>query len=398
MLNAAPKLHFDKPFTQQEPLGEAAIARAVEVMRTGRLHRYNTLDGEAGDVAELEAEYAAWQGVPFCLATGSGGAAMQIALRALGLKAGEPVLTNAFTLAPVPGAIAAAGGVPIFVETSAELTVDLDDLAAKFESTGAKIFLASHMRGHLADMEKLTALVDAHGARMIEDCAHTMGAAWNGRPSGNFGLVACFSTQTYKHMNSGEGGFLTTADPDVMARATVLSGSYMLYARHLARPGEEAYATARLEMPNCSSRMDNLRAAILRAQLPDLRRNIQRWNKRYFAVEAELKRSEELTIIERPKAESIVGSSIQFLIPESDDNAARDFVRRCAARGIELKWFGDGQPVGFTSRYDSWTYAPPQELPQSKRILARLMDMRIPLSFTVEDCSLIGSIIADEAS
>ena len=60
---------------------------------------------------------------------------------------------------------------------------------------------------------------------LIEDCAHTMGAAWNGRRSGNFGLAGCFSTQTYKHMNSGEGGLLTSNDPALMARAIILSGS-----------------------------------------------------------------------------------------------------------------------------------------------------------------------------
>ncbi|MEO0497350.1 MAG: aminotransferase class I/II-fold pyridoxal phosphate-dependent enzyme [Pseudomonadota bacterium] len=379
-------------------MSEAAIERAVDVLRSGRLHRYNTIGGEAGEVAELEAEYAAWQNIPYCLATGSGGTAMQIALRALGLKAGDPVLTNAFTLAPVPGAIAAAGGVPIFVETTDQLTVDLEDLSAKFEATGAKIFLASHMRGHLADMEKLTALVERHNARMIEDCAHTMGAAWKGKPSGNFGVAACFSTQTYKHMNSGEGGFLTTADPDVMAKATILSGSYMLYQRHLARPVDEAYMNARLEMPNCSSRMDNLRAALLRAQLPELHTNIERWNARYRAMEDQLNGVNTLATIKRPPEETYVGSSLQFMLQDGGDADMRDFVARCAKRGVELKWFGNGQPVGFTSRYDSWAYAPPQDLPQTKQVLASLMDIRIPLSFSVEDCALVGQIIADEAS
>ncbi|MEN0088678.1 MAG: DegT/DnrJ/EryC1/StrS family aminotransferase, partial [Pseudomonadota bacterium] len=251
--------------------------------------------------------------------------------------------------------------------------------------------------GHLVDMVALMAICDRLNILVIEDCAHTMGAAWKGKPSGNFGAAACFSTQTYKHMNSGEGGFLTTADPNVMARATILSGSYMLYGRHIARPDDEAYASARLEMPNCSSRMDNLRGAILRAQLPNLRTNIDRWNARYVAMEAELNQTNSLTTIKRPPEETYVGSSLQFLLQDGDDDAMRDFVARCAARGVELKWFGDDQPVAFTSRYDSWTYAPPQELTRTKQVLARLMDVRIPLSFSVEDCALVGSIIADEA-
>lgn len=67
---------------------------------------------------------------------------------------------------------------------------------------------------------------------MFEDCAHTMGVCWNGKKSGTFGKAACYSTQTYKHMNSGEGGLLITNDDYVMARAIMFSGSYMLYSAH----------------------------------------------------------------------------------------------------------------------------------------------------------------------
>ena len=92
------------------------------------------------------------------------------------------------------------------------------------------------MRGHLCDMDRLVPICDRRGVALIEDCAHTMGATWRGRRSGSFGLAGCFSTQTYKHMNSGEGGLLVSDDAEFMARATILSGSYMLYARHGAGP------------------------------------------------------------------------------------------------------------------------------------------------------------------
>ncbi len=109
---------FHKSFTLQEPIPEAAIARAVEVMRSGRLHRCNVEPGEAGPVAELERAFADQLGQPSCLAVTSGGQAMQIALRAAGIGPGDHVLTNAFTLAPVPGAIALAGAEAVLVETT----------------------------------------------------------------------------------------------------------------------------------------------------------------------------------------------------------------------------------------------------------------------------------------
>lgn len=387
---------FKGSFTQQEPLPEAAIEAAVAVMRHGRLHRYNTAPGEIGETALLEREFAATVGAKYCLAVASGGYAMATALRALGVRPGDRVLSNAFTLAPVPGAIAAVGAEPVLVGVTQSLTIDLDDLAAKAGT--ARVLLLSHMRGHICDMERLMAICDAAGVSVVEDCAHTMGAAWNGVPSGRYGAVGCYSCQTYKHVNSGEGGFLVTDDPDIAARAIMLSGSYMLYERHLAGPPKEAFETLRYETPNISGRMDNLRAAILRPQIADLGRQCARWNERYHRLEAGLRGTPGLTLIERPAAERIVGSSIQVLLLDWPVSAVREVVSRCAARGVELKWFGAAEPVGFTSRYDSWRYAPSETMPATDRILAGLLDMRVPLTFSLEDCDLIARIIRAEVS
>ena len=323
---------------------------------------------------------------------------MQIALRAVGVTPNTPVLTNGFTLAPVPGAIAAVGAVPLFVETTKDLTIDLDDLRSKLANSKSRILLLSHMRGHMVDMDALTEVVTDFNATLIEDCAHTMGASWNGVKSGNFGVAACFSTQTYKHLNSGEGGLLTTNDAGLMANATILSGSYMLYERHIARPSTSVYEGARLKMPNCSSRMDNVRAAILRPQLNVLDVNISRWNKLHDVLQQALSEVSELYIPRRPAQEFYVGSSFQFLMPELPQHHYRQFVRACAARGVELKWFGDPDPVGFTSRYDSWTFAPEQNLPKTLATLARTMDLRVPLSFSEADCAIIAEIIKAELS
>ncbi len=389
---------FKKPFTQQEPLPEDAIAAAVAVLRSGRLHRYNVLDGEVSETALLEQEFAAYLGVPYCLATASGGTAMQVAMAACEVGPGDKVLTNAFTLSPVPGAIHAVGGVPVLVETTENLVIDLDDLETKARSSGAKYLMVSHMRGHLADMEALAALCADLGVVLIEDCAHTMGAAWNGQASGTFGLAACFSTQTYKHINSGEGGFVTSADPDVMARAIIRSGSYMLYERHLAAPGPEAFADARLDMPNTSCRMDNLRAAILRPQLPGLEEQVARWNARYRAIEEGLRGVPGMVLRTIPNQETHVGSSIQFRVPDLAEDRVQTFIHANAAAGVELKWFGSPEPHGYTSAHQSWRYAEVQSLPQTDHVLSRLFDMRIPLTFSVEDCRQIAAIIAEKAA
>jgi dTDP-4-amino-4,6-dideoxygalactose transaminase len=389
---------FEGSFTQQEPIPEAGIEAALAVLRSGRLHRYNVAQGEAPEAALLERDYAAWQGAAYCLALASGGQAMQIALRAAGVNQGDKVLTNAFTLAPVPSAIAAVGAEPVLVEITENLVLDFADLEAKARASGARFLLLSNMRGHLCDMERLMDMAARLGIAVIEDCAHTMGAAWNGRKSGNFGLAGCFSTQTYKHMNSGEGGLLASNDAEFMARATMLSGSYMLYERHGAGPPPEAYRDIRLDTPNMSARMDNLRAAILRPQLAGLEENIARWNARYGRVAGHLSGHNRLRLPLRPKEESYVGSSIQFLIPGIAPAEAEALLAATGARGVELKWFGAAEPKAFTSAHRSWRYVPRQDLPRTDRILAGLFDMRLPLTFSLEDCDLIAGHILDTAA
>ena len=107
------EIRFNKPFTQQEGIPQAGIDKAIEILKTGRLHRYNLLPEEAGEAAALEMEYARWQGVDYCVACTSGGYAIQLALRVCGVKPGDKVLANAYTLAPVPGVIHNVGGVPV---------------------------------------------------------------------------------------------------------------------------------------------------------------------------------------------------------------------------------------------------------------------------------------------
>lgn len=386
---------FTGNFTQQEPIPEDAIAAALAVLQHGRIHRYNVARDEAGETALLEREFADQTGAKYCLAVASGGYALATALRAVGVKPGDKVLTNAFTLAPVPGAIASVGAEPVFADVTEGLVIDLDDLAAKADQ--AKVLMLSHMRGHLCDMERLMEICGGAGITVIEDCAHTMGASWKGKASGRWGAVAAFSCQTYKHVNSGEGGLLITDDEEIAARAIMLSGSYMLYGRHLAAPGPEVFERVKYVTPNISGRMDNLRAAILRPQLRDLGRQVERWNARYRVLEDGLRGTPGLTVVERPAEEAYVGSSIQFLLLGWPPEKVKEAIARCAARGVELKWFGGAEPEAFTSRYDSWRYAPAQSLPASDRILAGIVDMRVPLTFSLEDCAQIARIIRAEA-
>jgi dTDP-4-amino-4,6-dideoxygalactose transaminase len=144
--------------------------------------------------------------------------------------------------------------------------------------------------------------------------------------------------------------------------------------------------------------MDHLRAAILRPQLRELDVQVAAWNARHDILLSGVQGTPGLTVVERPEGEDYVGSSIQFVLLDWSEEQVNEVLVRCGKRGVELKWFGGTEPVAFTSRYDSWRYAPSEAMPKTDRILKGIVDMRIPLTFSEADCELIARIIRAEVS
>lgn len=385
----------DIDLTQQEPIPAAGVAAAQALMASGRLHRYGETGGRPSEVSALEAEFAAELGVRYCIAMNSCGSTMFVALKAAGVKPGDAVLSNCFTLAPVPGALAHAGARPVLVDVTDDYTIDLADLERKARASGARTLLLSHMRGHIGDMSALAAICSAHGVQIIEDCAHTMGAGWAGKASGTWGRASCFSLQSYKHANSGEGGLLVTDDDDIAAQAILFSGSYMLYRSHLSRPADDVFERWRYVTPNFSLRLGNLAAAVARPQLGAvLKDRCARWNERHGWLAAALEGTPHLRLPHRPADEHYVASSIQFSLVDVSRTEIVRFIEGCAERGLHIKWFGADEPVGFTSVWTHWRYfGDAQTLPNAERVLGGLCDMRIPLTLTRNDCITLADVI-----
>lgn len=381
--------------TWQEPIPEEGIATANVLMATGKLHRYGETGAKPSEVSLLESEFAREIGAKYCVAMNSCGSTMFVALKASGVQPGDKVLTNCFTLAPVPGAIAHVGATPVLVDIDDDLTINFDDLERKAFESDARTLLLSHMRGHICDMAALTSVCEKLGISVIEDCAHTMGANWGGRPTGSWGRAGCFSLQSYKHANAGEGGLLVTSEPDLAARAVLMSGSYMLFGSHLARPDESVFERWKYVTPNFSLRMSNLAAAVSRPQLGAiLVDRAKRWNERYFWLSEDLSNSRHIRLPERLPAEGFVASSIQFSIVNIPHSKIEKFVDLCGQQGLHIKWFGADAPIGFTSVWKHWQYfGEPQKLPNAERILAGLCDLRLPLSLTRENTRKISTIV-----
>ena len=387
-------LWFGKDLSTPEPIPEEAIERAVALMRSGRLHRYGEQGAGYPEPSLLEQDYAAYVGSKYCVAVSSCGAAMFIALKALGVKHGDKVLTSTFTLSPVPGAIAHAGAEAVLVEATADYMTDMADLERKAATSGAKVFLLSHMRGHIADLRAVRDLCDKYGIAIVEDCAHTMGAKWDGKHTGTWGKIGCYSAQTYKHINSGEGGLLVTDDDDAAAQAVLMSGSYMMYDQHILKPAPEVFERWKYVTPNFSMRMSNLAASLLRPQIGQLADRGLRWNHIYSALARELGKAQHVSVPARNAKEEFIASSIQFTLDLKPPQIER-FLKECSLRGLYIKWFGTATPVAFTSNYEHWHYLQTKpDIPNSKAVLNQLMDLRTPLSLTDEDCLLIGQIVA----
>ena len=390
-----PDRTLDLDLTRQEPIPAAGIDAALRLMSSGRLHRYGETGGMPSEVSLLESEFAQELGARFCVAMNSCGSTMFVALKASGVRPGDRVLTNCFTLAPVPGAIAHAQAEPVLVDVTDDYLIDLVDLERKIVHSGARTLLLSHMRGHICDMERLVALCERHQVQLIEDCAHTMGAAWNGRRTGRWGRAGCFSLQSYKHANSGEGGLLATDDEDVAARAILYSGSYMLYRSHLSRPDDAVFERWKYRTPNFSLRMGSLPAALARPQLGlVLFDRCVRWNERYRWLEAAISDIAHLRVPERDPREQFVASSLQFSLVGLEHEHIARFIVACASRGLHVKWFGADAPAGFTSVWAHWQFmgVTPQ-LHNAGRILGGLCDLRLPLTLSQDDCLAIAATL-----
>jgi dTDP-4-amino-4,6-dideoxygalactose transaminase len=387
---------FHGDLAEPNPIPQAGIDAAIRLMRDGRLFRYGEDRNSIPEAALLEEEFADFVGRKYCVGVNSGGCALFVALKALGIGIGDKVLVNAFTLAPVPGAIAHAGAEPVLVDIDARFVLDVEDLDRKAAESRAKVLMLSYMRGHIPDMDAVMAVCRRHDLRVIEDCAHTMGAGWDGRLTGTYGDVACFSAQAFKQINSGEGGLLVMDDDDVAARAILRSGSYMLYAQHRARPPLEVFERHRAATPNCSMRMSNLIAAVLRPQLPQVRARNKRWRRIYHRLATQIAVIPHLEVPVRPQEEEFAPTSLQFSIAGIERSRIGRFIEEATTHGVHVKWFGAADPIGFTSRHDHWHYLKDrQSVPSADRLLAGLCDVRLPLSLTPEDCDTIAKVLGE---
>ena len=374
-----------------EPIPDAARSEIERLLSSGDLFRYTS---EGSPVALLEQEFADMMGSRYALAVASCSAALFLSLKALDLPRGARVLIPAFTFAAVPSAVVHADMVPILVEVGDNYRVDMADFEAKLGDADA--VLISHMRGHTSDMDAIMALCDARGIPVIEDAAHSLGTQWHGRKIGTIGKIGCFSFQSYKLVNAGEGGILITDDPEIAARCVIMSGAYESnWKKH---PGmQNSYMLWQNKLPLYNMRMQNLSAAVIRPQLPMVEGRVAKGRAGHDRVADRLNQCPWLTVPPPLPPEERAPDSIQFnLVEDWTDAQALKFQSRAKSRGVTVQVFGlsDGNARAFWN----WEFLGPQtDLPQTRAMLMRACDVRLPTRLTLDELDFIAEAIVSAA-
>jgi perosamine synthetase len=239
---------------------------------------YSGMVGEGEYVYEFERRFAAIFGMPTCLAVSSGTAALHLALIMAQVKVGSKVITTSMTAEPTNTSILQAGGVPLFADVN-PLTGNIDPNSVDGllkEHRDVAAIMVVHYAGYPAEMSAIRKIADSYAVPIIEDCAHALGARYQGHPVGTLGDFAIFSFQAIKHLTTIDGGMLVLRDPSRVDSARKLR--WFGLSKGVARTSVD------IETAGFKYNMNNVTAAIGLVQLEVIeeRLSIYRDNGRFF--------------------------------------------------------------------------------------------------------------------
>lgn len=238
---------MDRGFFQYQ---EEFEQKALEVLRSG----YYVLGKE---VSSFEQEFAAYTGANYCVGLASGLDALWIAFRILGIGKGDEVIVQGNTyIASVMG-ITMNGATPVFVEPDQYFGIDASQIEAKITEK-TKAILVVHLYGIATPMDQIVSLCKKYHLKLVEDCAQSHGACYDGQMTGTFGDVGCFSFYPSKNLGAfGEGGAVTVKDEQ-------LAGEFKIFRNY---GSEKRYYN---KVVGTNSRLDELQAGLLRVRLKHL--------------------------------------------------------------------------------------------------------------------------------
>jgi perosamine synthetase len=233
------------------------------------------------------------------------------------------------------------------------------------------------------------------GIEVIEDVAHGLGVEWGGVPLGRFGRAAAFSFQSHKLVDAGEGGMLVTDDPEIASRAAVLAGcTEGNWRKHIATQVEAARFEPLVNaLPAYGLRMSSLTAAAILPQLSHVEERVERHNANYTSLAGLLARSSRVRVpVFSPRLRPAC-DNMQLDIPGLEPDQLRRFLTLAASRGVELGIYGL-DPANARC-YWNWTFFETGDCPQTRALLSRTVDMRLPLWLEKPHLELIAAVVLE---
>ncbi len=380
-MSSIPNVH------QAEPIPSAARDAIDDLLQSGDLFRYTA--PQDAPVTLLEQDFANMLGSTYALAVSSCSAALFLALKALDLPRDARVMIPGFTFGAVPSAVIHADCIPVLCEVGENYRINMADFESKLD--GVQAVIISHMRGHTSDMDAIMTLCTARDIPVVEDAAHSLGTTWHGQNIGTIGKIGCFSFQSYKMVNAGEGGIMVTDDADLIARAVIMSGAYEHnWKKHDVL--QEAFAKWQNKLPLYNQRMSNLAAAVIRPQLPELARRIRDGRTNHDYMAAKLNASQWIEVPEKLAPEVRAPDSIQFNMVGMSEPEIRAFADASKARGISVQVFG--LSADNARAFWNWDFLPEKfDLPQTRAMLMKACDVRMPVQLPREALDTIADIL-----
>ena len=252
--------------------------------------------------------------------------------------------------------------------------------------------MLTHMRGKVADMQRAYEIAEKYNLQVVEDCAHALGIQYDGVQLGRKARVACFSTQSAKMINSGEGGFLCTDDDEIAAKAICYAGCYeSLMDHHIVAPPRDVFDRLKKGMPNYSLRMSDLTACCVRPQLENLEERIAQYNERYEAICAQLAGCEHFHIPPIDPRVRPVSDSLQINLRGMSEAQIDDFLANTKRRGMPVGLFGSKDNA---RNFRNWQYSPiAVDVPFTESMIGAAIDVRMPASFVDADFEMMADVM-----